>query len=95
MDATLKREGGSFRIVDGQTGIVLDADSSITLITDFIENEWDHTNGSLDLPVETDYPRGTAEELSKVKDVLGTFIHQLQHLRRGPLSEYCHRNRPY
>ena len=73
VDATLKREGGSFRIVDGQTGIVLDADSSITLITDFIENEWDHTNGSLDLPVETDYPRGTAEELSKVKDVLGTF----------------------
>ena len=73
VDATLKREGGSFAVVDGQIGLVLDADSSITTITDFIENEWDHTDGSLDLPVETDYPRGTAEELSKVKDVLGTF----------------------
>ncbi len=73
VDATLKRVNGSFQIVEGQTGIVLDADSSVTEITDFIENEWDHTNGSLELPVETDYPQGTAEELSKVKDVLGTF----------------------
>lgn len=73
VDATLKREGGSFQVVDGQTGIVLDADTSITMIMDFIEKEWDHTNGSLTLPVETDYPRGTKEELSKVKDVLGTF----------------------
>lgn len=73
VDATLKREGGSFQIVDGQTGIVLDAEESISEITNFIEKEWDLTDATLELPVETDYPRGTKEELSKVKDVLGTF----------------------
>lgn len=73
VDATLKRTGSGFEVVDGQTGLVLDTAASVTKLTDFVENEWDHTNGSIELPVETDYPKGTTEELSKVKDVLGTF----------------------
>ena len=73
VDATLKRSDSGFEVVGGQTGLVLDTAASITKIIDFVENEWDHTNGSMELPVETDYPKGTAEELGKVKDVLGTF----------------------
>lgn len=73
VDATLKRSGGSFEIVKGQEGRVLDVDGSVQAILNFIENEWAHVDGSVTLPIETDSPRGTEEELSKVKDVLGTF----------------------
>lgn len=72
-DATLKRVNGSFEIVDGNTGTKLDVDGSVQMIMDFIENEWNKENGTIILPVETDYPRGSEEELSRVKDVLGTF----------------------
>lgn len=72
-DATLKRVNGSFEIVDGNTGTKLDVDGSVQMIMDFIENEWNKENGRITLPVETDYPRGSEEELSRVKDVLGTF----------------------
>lgn len=72
-DAALKRVDGSFQIVDGNTGTKLDVDGSVQMIMDFIENEWDKENGTITLPVETDYPRGSEEELSRVKDVLGTF----------------------
>lgn len=72
-DATLKRVNGSFEIVDGNTGTKLDVDGSVQMIMDFIENEWNKENGTITLPVETDYPRGSEEELSRVKDVLGTF----------------------
>jgi vancomycin resistance protein YoaR len=72
-DATLKRSGSSFEIIEGKTGIKLDTDGAVQTITEYIENEWDKENGSVELPVETDYPRGTEEELSRVKDVLGTF----------------------
>lgn len=72
-DAALKRVNGSFEIVDGNTGTKLDVDGSVQMIMDFIENEWNKENGTITLPVETDYPRGSEEELSRVKDVLGTF----------------------
>jgi len=73
VDATLKRNGSSFTIIPGDTGVKLDVNGSVQTIMDYIETEWDHTDGTVTLPVETDYPRGTEEELSRVKDVLGTF----------------------
>ena len=72
-DATLRRVNGAFEIVDGNTGTKLDIEGSVKMIMDYIENEWDKENGRITLPVETDYPRGSEEELSRVKDVLGTF----------------------
>ena len=72
-DATLQRVNGAFQIIDGRTGTKLDTAGSVQKIMDYIENEWDKENGTVELPVETDYPRGSKEELSRVKDVLGTF----------------------
>lgn len=72
-DAALKRVNGAFQIVDGNTGTKLDVDGSVQAIADYIENEWNKEDGTITLPVETDYPRGSKEELSRVKDVLGTF----------------------
>ena len=72
-DATLKREGGTFTVVPGKTGVKLDTAGAVEAILNYMENEWDKTDGTVSLPVETDYPRGSEEELSRVKDVLGTF----------------------
>lgn len=72
-DATLKRENGVFEIVDGNTGTKLDVEGSVQAILSYVENDWNKENGTITLPVETDYPRGSKEELSRVKDVLGTF----------------------
>ena len=72
-DASLKRENGVFQIVDGNTGTKLDVEGSVQAIENYIANEWNKENGRITLPVETDYPRGSEEELSRVKDVLGTF----------------------
>lgn len=72
-DATLKRENGEFVIEPGQTGVVIDVDGSADRIASYLTGEWNYQDTAIDLVVATDEPRGTTEELSKVKDVLGTF----------------------
>lgn len=72
-DATLSREGGSFVVNPGQTGLVVDEAASAALISDFFSSEWNRENASLQLEVIVDEPRGSEEELARVKDVLGTF----------------------
>lgn len=73
VDATLSRTDGEFVITPGQTGVVIDVDSSVDAIEDYMTAEWDGEDTDIELVVEVDEPRGTEEELSKVKDVLGTF----------------------
>ncbi len=73
VDATLKREDGAFVITPGQTGVKIDVKSSADMIRDYMTSEWDGKDAELKLSVEEDEPKGTEEELSKVKDVLGTF----------------------
>ncbi len=72
-DYTLVRENGEFSVVDGQVGYVIDVDASIAKIENFIQNEWDYSDTSVELAITTDEPEGSAEELLQVKDVLGTF----------------------
>lgn len=73
IDATLKRVDGEFVIEPGQTGIVIDEEASAEAIITYMTEEWDYADASIDLVVETDEPRGTEEELSQVKDLLGSF----------------------
>ena len=72
-DATLSREGGGFVVNPGQTGLIVDEAACETLISDFFDSEWNREDDSLQLEVIVDEPRGSEEELAKVKDVLGTF----------------------
>ncbi len=72
-DATLTRENDEFVIVDGLTGVVIDVDASVKAITEYLQTNWDGQDCTIDLVVKTEEPRGTKEELSKIKDVLGTF----------------------
>ncbi len=73
MDATLFREEGGFVVQPGQAGKVVDEEASINLIEEFFNESWNRENDILELTIREDESRGTEEELSKVKDVLGTF----------------------
>ncbi|MCM1136623.1 MAG: VanW family protein [Clostridium sp.] len=77
-DATLTRTEGSFTVNPGQTGQIVDVAASTTLITDYLCGGWNGQDAALELEITVDEPRGTEEELSKVKDVLGTFTTSFQ-----------------
>ncbi len=69
----LSRENGSFTIIDGADGIEVNVSESIQAIQDYFKQEWDMAQSTIDLKTEVTKPQGTEEELSKVKDVLGSF----------------------
>ena len=71
-DASLIREDGQFRVVDGQVGYHLDVETSIDRINDYLTKEWDYQSCSIALDVIVDQPRGSREELAVVQDLLGT-----------------------
>lgn len=73
IDVSLQKTGDTFEIVEGQQGLVLDTEASKTAIKDFLTGEWDGTDATIKLPVIVEEPMGSAEELSMVKDVLGTY----------------------
>lgn len=73
VDGGLRRENGVFTITGGEEGIAVNIPESTDTIADYIANEWDMKEASINLAAKVVQPRGTQEELSKVKDVLGTF----------------------
>lgn len=66
-------EDGQFTINQGVNGAVLDIDASVEKLASYMTNEWTGENASFQLVVHVDDPEGTYEQLSLVKDVLGTF----------------------
>lgn len=73
IDMTLTRQDGVFNVIEGQTGYVLNVDASYNEINNYLTTEWNHGDASIDLIVDVEEPKGSAEELAKVKDVLGTY----------------------
>ncbi len=73
VDGTLVREDGQFKYVAGQTGVEINVDASVKAIQEYLSNEWNKEDTTIDLIADTTQPRGTEEELLAVKDVLGTF----------------------
>ncbi len=72
-DASLTRENGEFVIIPGQIGVVINEEASADSIVSFVADGWDGQDANIDLVVDTDEPRGSEEELAKVKDLLGSF----------------------
>lgn len=72
-NATLKRVDDEFVIESGQVGCVLDEEASMNKLYEFLTTQWEGSDASLELIAKVDEPLGSVEELSKVKDVLGTF----------------------
>ena len=73
VDAVLTRTDGVFQITEGQSGIVIDVDASAEAVYQYLAGEWEGEPGYVDLAVTIQEPRGNAEELSRITDVLGTF----------------------
>ena len=72
VDASLVRENGQFRVIEGQIGYLLDVETSIDTINDYLTLNWNYEPCSIELDVAVDEPRGSAEELAVVQDVLGS-----------------------
>ncbi|MDD6306138.1 MAG: VanW family protein [Clostridiales bacterium] len=73
VDSTLTRENGEFQIVEGAQGIEVNIEKSVEDIENYISGEWNGTDGSIELTAEIVEPKGTKEELSKIKDLLGSY----------------------
>ena len=73
VDAVLTRTDGAFQITEGQAGVAIDVDASADIVYNYLTGEWEGGNGYVDLAVAVQEPRGSAEELSQITDVLGTF----------------------
>ena len=73
VNVSLKRENGTFQVVQGQTGYKLDVETSIDKVYDYLTTEWTGEPADIQLNIAVEEPKGSAEELAQVKDILGTF----------------------
>lgn len=73
VDAVLTRVDGVFQISEGQSGVMIDAAASADVVYDYLISNWNGTACDVDLVVAVLEPRGNAEDLAKVTDILGTF----------------------
>lgn len=73
VNMSLVRENGGFRIVEGSNGCVLDVEKSIDIINERLTGDWDYQPCVIRLEATVKEPRGSAEELSRVTDILGSF----------------------
>lgn len=73
VDSSLVRENGEFSIVEGNAGVAVNVSESVAAIETFLNEAWDGSEAEIALVAEVEEPRGTVEELSKVKDLLGGY----------------------
>ena len=73
MNAGLTKTANGFEMTGGQAGVSLDVEASLNEINRFIESEWNGTNSVITLATVVTEPTGSADELSRVKDVLGSY----------------------
>lgn len=73
VNVSLKREDGEFHVIEGQNGYLLDVETSIDIVNDYLTQEWNHQACSIPLDIAVDEPEGSAEELAAVTDVLASF----------------------
>lgn len=72
-DNSLERKDGQFVFKKGKSGVVVVVDESAKLISDYVENSWDGSDMSFDLITEVKEPRGTADELEQITDLIGSY----------------------
>lgn len=73
VEATMSGTYGDFSIVEGQTGRAINQADTVKFVSDYLVNEWDGTEVTLNMSVDVVEPLGSYEDLSMVKDILGTF----------------------
>ena len=73
VNASLKRVNGDFEYIDGKIGLHLNIDESQKEVYDYLTNGWDFQDASIDLIIDEMQPKGSRDELARVKDVLGSY----------------------
>ncbi len=73
INASLKRVDGQFIIEDGVNGVKVDADESARLILDGLSNGWKGDSKIFELICQVRKPQATKEQLSRVKEIIGTY----------------------
>jgi len=73
VEAHLYRENGIFQVVEGKTGYVVDEATTLTLLYQFLVEEWEGVDERIALIMQVDEPVGKTEDLLRVKDILGSF----------------------
>ena len=69
----LEKTESGFVVIEGQEGVVVDEAAAKEAILAYIEDEFDGTSASIEVPTMISAPLGSREELEKVKDLLGSF----------------------
>ena len=73
VNAALTRNGDGFTISNESSGRMIDMDTSINDIHEFLLNEWKGDDSDYTLVVVDDNPIATVGDCEKVKDIIGTF----------------------
>lgn len=92
VNVTMTRENGEFQVQGGQVGHRLDVETSIDIVNDYLTKDWDHAACRILLDVSEEKPRGSAEELASLTDILGTFTTSYStsgSSRRGNVENGC------
>ena len=69
----LSKTADGFSVSQGQAGYLVDSEQSIQAIKNFVTGGWGGDNAEIRLVFVEDDPMGSAEDLARVRDVLGTF----------------------
>ncbi len=72
-NAGLTRENGSFTVIPGSQGVTVNVKESVDILEKYFSLEWEEGAGTVEIVADVVDPKGTEEELSKVKDLLGGF----------------------
>lgn len=73
IDNSLTLSNGVFTFVPGQKGVRLKVDETIQKIDEALATDFDGSDLTIEAEADIEEPKGSEEELSQVKDALGTF----------------------
>ena len=65
-------EAGTLTVSEGSDGAVIDEDASVSAVRTYLLSQWSGGDASLELPTVAQAPALKADDLSKIKDVLGS-----------------------
>lgn len=71
VDYGLKRENGQFQLIEGKAGYQVAKEEARNTILAALGTKWDGSAVTIDLAFAETAPKGSAEELAQVKDLLG------------------------
>ena len=73
IDYSLERNNGEFVIIEGQSGYSVDVDASTEKAYQYLVEEWERADCQIAMDIVETKPKGSVEELSVVKDVIGSY----------------------